>query len=65
MILRGMISAVDNNLRKARVMIEDFDGCVTPELPIAISTGNVFVNDMVIVVFFSDDPLDGLIIARV
>ncbi len=65
MIVRGVVSSTDNSARKARVILPEHDGKVTPEFPVATSVGYVNINDTVVIAFFSDDPADGLIIARV
>lgn len=59
---KGVVSTVNNG--KARVIIRDKDGVITPELPIASHVGLLQINDNVAVVFFSSSLSDGLIIAR-
>lgn len=64
MVLKGRISTVDNYSRKARVVFEDRDNGITPEITIARDIGSLNINDMVAVVVFSDNMTDGLIISR-
>ena len=59
---KGIVSTVSNG--KARVILKDKDGVITPELPIASHVGLLQVNDNVAVVFFSNSLSDGLIMAR-
>lgn len=64
MILKGNISTVDNLSHKARVILKTFDNDVTTELPVALHVGDLNVNDMVAVTFFTENMADGLIIAK-
>ncbi len=64
MILKGRVSSVDNDIRRARVILPDRDGVITPEIPVAGSAGPLAVNDMVAVAVFSDSFTDSLVIAK-
>lgn len=64
MVLKGKVSSVDNIARKARVFFEDRDRILTPEIIIAQDIGDLNINDMVVIVTFSDNLSDSLIIAR-
>ncbi|QGQ97054.1 hypothetical protein EHS13_20265 [Paenibacillus psychroresistens] len=62
MTLKGQVSSVDTINRKARVIFQDFDNVVSADVPYATHL-TIEVNDMVAVVFFSNNKSDGLIIA--
>ncbi len=64
MILKGKVSIVDNINKKARILLEDRDNAVTPEIPFASNIGALEVNDWVAVAFFSAGLEDGLVIGR-
>lgn len=64
MTCKGIVSTINNDNRKARVIFRDRDNVITPELPVAIHVGDLQVNDVVAVVFFSSGLSDGLIIAK-
>ncbi|WP_024831599.1 hypothetical protein [Ruminiclostridium josui] len=64
MVLKGQVSTVNNENRKARIILVDRDNNITPEIPVAPHVGNLAVNDMVVVAVFSDNFSDSLVIAK-
>ena len=62
MSLKGKVSSIDCG--GARVVFPDRENNVTPVLLIATHVPNLQVGDDVAVLFFSDNMLDGLIIAK-
>lgn len=64
MVLKGNVSTVDNINRKARVIISNMDNSVTSEVTVARHIGTLEINDLVAVIFFSDNLSDGLVIGK-
>ncbi len=64
MVLKGQVSTVNNETRKARIILVDRDNNITPEIPVALHVGNLEVNNMVAVAVFSDNFSDSLVIAK-
>lgn len=64
MVLKGNISTVDNINRKARVILRNMDNSVTSEVMVAKHVGVLEINDLVAVIFFSDNLSDGLVIGK-
>lgn len=62
MILKGFVSSIEE--AGIRVTIKDRDNIVSPPIKAAVHVGALEVGQSVAVVFFSDNMLDGLIIAK-
>jgi len=57
---KGIISTVDNESRKARVLFPETNS-ITPELPIALHISEVHVNDTVLVEYWGSSLAEGII----
>lgn len=64
LIRKGIVSTVNTIERKARVIFQELNNRISPELIIAKYVGDVNVNDIVVVSFYNDDVSEGLIIAN-
>jgi len=64
LIRKGIVSTVNTVERKARVIFQELNNRISPELIIAKYVGDVNVNDIVVVSFYNDDVSDGLISAN-
>lgn len=61
MIYKGIVSTVDSENKKARILITEFN-YVTSELPVASYVTDIKANDNVLVAFVENNMMDGVII---
>lgn len=62
MILKGIVSSIES--AGTRVILTDKNGIVTIPLPSAAGIDALTIGDKVVVVFFTQDFQDGLILAK-
>ena len=63
MNLIGTVTVVDEIKRVAKVTFQGLDNTTSYSIPYAKHIGSLIINDLVTVVFFSENMTNGLIIA--
>ncbi|TGE36892.1 hypothetical protein E4K67_17485 [Desulfosporosinus fructosivorans] len=62
MVLRGIVSSI--GIEGTRATFPDKENAVSAPLLVAVGVGTLEIGDYIVVVFFSDNMQDGLILAK-